>query len=401
MESKLLHIVGGGHNQLPLIKKAKAMGLRVLLTDMYETSPCRRYSDFFERIDTVDKENTYKAAERHKINYVITDQTDVAVPTVAYIAEKLGLEGIGYETALKFTDKYHMREALKDKLPLNIPEFHFFTDVQQAVIFCNNHSEVSNLLVKPINSQGSKGVARLTNEDYKELISIAFNESKSHGVLIEQFLEGDEYSVEGFKDDTQVYCLALTKKYHYITNDCIDEKNEWMGNIPLEIEKVLFDLNKKVVNALGLPFGITHAEYKIVKGVPYIIEIAARGGGGSISSTIVPFLTGLEPIQALLNKITGNEIPFTIQDYKKRFAILKFFNLRPGKIEKLTIDKDVIKEAEVFTFDLKESDTIKPVHDSRDRPGYFVVCNTDKEALIQLEKRIEHAVHIEYKVEKK
>ena len=396
MEGKLLHIVGGGHNQVPLIKKAKAMGLKILVTDIYETAPCRPFSDFFERIDTTDKENTYNAAVRHKIDYIITDQTDVAVPTVAYIAEKLGLKGIGYETSLKFTDKHRMRDALKDKLPGNIPTFRFFTEIQSAILYCSEQKNISDLLVKPVNSQGSKGVFRLTNEGYKNMILIAFSESKSHGILIEQFLEGDEYSVEGFKDDNQTYCLALTKKHHYLTNDCIDEKNEWLGNISPEIEKALFDLNKKVIDALDLPFGITHAEYKMVKGVPYLIEIAARGGGGSISSKIVPFLTGFEPIQALLNKITGDEEPFTIEDYRKRFAILKFFNLKPGVIKKLTIDQNVVKDLPFFNFELKEGDIIKPVLDSRDRPGYFVVCDSDKQRAIEKEKAVEAAVHIEY-----
>jgi len=396
MSGKLLHIVGGGPNQVPLIKKAKAMGLQVLLTDMYETAPCRPYSDFYEQIDTTDKENTLKAAVKHKIDYIITDQTDVAVPTVAYIAEKLGLKGIGYETSLKFTDKHRMRDALKDKLPGNIPEFHFFTEIQKAVDFCSQYSTIEGLLVKPVNSQGSKGVFRLTPEGYKDMIVVAFGESKSHGILVEQFLEGHEYSVEGFKDEKQTYCLALTKKHHYLSNDCIDEKNEWLGNVSPEIEKALFDLNRKIVDALGLPFGITHAEYKMVNGVPYLIEIAARGGGGSISSKIVPFLTGFEPIQALLNKITGDEKPFTIEDYKKRFAILKFFNLKPGVIKKLTIDQDVVKGLPFFNFELKEGDTIKPVLDSRDRPGYFVVCDTDKQRAIEKEKAVEAAVHIEY-----
>jgi len=396
--SKLIHIVGGGYNQMQLVKKAKAMGFKVLLTDMFDSPPCKPLADIYEKIDTVDKENTYNASVRHKIDFIITDQTDVAVPTVAYIAEKLGMPGIGYETALKFTNKHYMREGLKDKLPHNIPAFHFFTDYNKAVAFCEAHKNIEDLLVKPVNSQGSKGVFRLTPEGFSNMIQVAFNESRSGGVLVEQFLEGDEYSVEGFKNGNEIHCLALTKKYHYKTNDCIDEKNAWLGNVPGDIEKSLFDLNKKVVTALGLPFGITHAEYKMSKGVPYLIEIAARGGGGSISSKIVPFLTGFEPIQALLNKITGNEKPIVIEDYRKKFAILKFFNMKPGKIGKLEIDNNITKDTIEFNFDLKEGDTIKPVLDSRDRPGYFVVAGTDRDKVIAMEKAVEGAVHIQYQL---
>ena len=397
MEGKLLHIIGGGYNQVPLVNKAKAMGLKVLVTDLYDNPPCRILADFYEKIDTTDKESTYKAAVKHKIDFVATDQTDVAVPTTAYIAEKLNLPGIGYQTSLRFTNKYLMREALKHTLPLNIPQYYFFNTPSEGIKFCKSHPKISEFIVKPINSQGSKGVYKLNQVNFVDVISSAFVESKSRGILIEQYLEGFEYSVEAYKDGPgKTYNIALTKKYHYNSNDCIDERNAWLGDTSEELEASLFDLNRKVIEALELPFGITHAEYKVFKGRPYLIEIAARGGGGGISSKIVPFLTGFEPEQALLNKILGIKQDIKIDNYKNRFAVLKFFNLKPGKIKHLHVNRNVIKDVFEFNLDIKEGDFIKVIKDSRDRPGYFIVNGLDREKVLEKEKEVEEAVQVEY-----
>src|SRR5258708_48909 len=113
-KQKLIHIVGGGFHQVPLVEIAKSMGFRVLVTDMYKNPPARAVADEFEQIDITHKEDTLECAKKHHIDYIVTDMTDVGVPTVAYVAESLGLPGIGYETALQFTNKYIIRKIFKD-----------------------------------------------------------------------------------------------------------------------------------------------------------------------------------------------------------------------------------------------------------------------------------------------
>ena len=169
-KANLIHVVGGGFNQIPLVQKAKQMGYRVLVTDMNADPPCKEYSDHYEQINIINMQETLACAEKYKIDYITTDQIDVAVPTVAFVAEKLGLSGIGYNTALKFTNKYVMRSALQGKLDEHIPEFHYFDNEYEAKNFCKGLPEFSEYVVKPINSQGSKGVAILDHryKDYAE-----------------------------------------------------------------------------------------------------------------------------------------------------------------------------------------------------------------------------------------
>jgi biotin carboxylase len=397
MENKLLHIVGGGSNQVPLVLAARKLGLRVLVTDMYENPPCRQYADLYEQIDTTDKDNTLMAAQRHEVDAIITDQTDVAVPTVAYVADIMRLEGIGYETALKFTNKYLLRESLKKISPELIPRFEFFSDPQKAIGYCKSlQREVRNYIIKPINSQGSKGVYVLNELDVVSQVNSAFRESKNMGVLIEEYIDGFEYSVEAYTQDGVCNNLALTKKYHYISNNCIDERNTYLGDVSPELEDLLFSANKQVIQSLGLPFGITHAEYKVHNGKAYLIEIAARGGGGSISSKIVPYLTNFEPSVALIHRVFNQYYPISFSDYKNRFVVMKFFNFKPGKVKSIHYDKELVNDLLVFILDIRPGDEIKEIKDSRDRPGYFVVAGVDRLRVLDIEQEIESSIRIEY-----
>ncbi len=394
--SKIIHIVGGGFNQLTLVKTAKALGLQVLLTDYYPNPPCKEFADYFEQIDTTDKERSLDAARKYNIDYVITDQTDVAVPTVAFIAETLGLKGIGYEKALAFTNKYIMRKALAGSTSKYLPENYYFEDLNSAVEFTKTLSNLDDYLVKPINSQGSKGVNKL-DSNYQTLIRIAFEESKERGVIIEKFISGFEFSVEAFVKDGEIYNLTLTKKYHYAENPCLDERNTYLGDIDEELESKIFAVNQEIIRKLGLPFGSTHAEYKVEKGNVYLMEIAARGAGGSISSHIIPFLTGFNPTETLLKVLLDQTVTIEIQDYKKRFAVLRFFKFTPGKIAKIYIDEELKKQALIFTLDVKEGDSITEIKDSSSRPGYFVVVGNDRDQVLAQEKMLQSSVKIEYK----
>lgn len=392
---KLIHLIGGGFNQVPLAKKIKDMGYRLLVTDMNTNPPCKQYADHYEQINTTDKQKTLSCAEKYKIDFITTDQTDVAVPTVAFIAEKLMLPGIGYNTALKFTNKYVMRRALKGILDEHIPECTYFDNELEAESFCKELHKLSDYIVKPINSQGSKGVTIL-DQGYKQKIATAFKESIDRGIIIEKYISGFEFSVESFVKDEKVYNLTLTKKYHYNTNPCLDERNTFLGDIDPLLEKKIFDVNTKIIKALGLPFGNTHAEYKIENGNVYLIEIAARGAGGHISSSIIPFLTGFNPLEALLKTLTNEPFEIKIEDYKRKYAVLKFFNFQPGKVKKIHIDKSLMNNVLVFNLNLKEGDTINPVRDSRDRPGYFIVCGDNRDNVLKKEKMVESFVQIEY-----
>lgn len=398
MRKKLIHIVGGGFNQVPLVKKALSKNLSVLVTDSNDNPPAREFASFFEKVDTTAREDTLAVTTRYRADFVLTDMTDVAVPTVAYIAEKLSLPGIGYETSLRFTNKYVMRKALVADLRQHIPESRYFENPQDAIEGLKSLDSSKKYVVKPINSQGSKGVEVLSPiaSEARRMIIDAAAESRDRGVLIEDFVEGFEYSVESFVKAGEVHNLTLTKKFHYKDNPCLDVRNTFLGDVSEDLEQALFAVNRSIIKSLGLSFGLTHAEYKIDNDKIYLIEIAARGAGGSISSHIVPYLTGFDTLGSLIDLHTGQSFDLQIADYKKKFAVLKFFDFLPGTLKKVLINKAILEQSLVHTLDIKPGDTLRVPRDSRDRCGYFVVHGEDREQVLKKEKLLDSCVQVEY-----
>lgn len=393
----LLHIVGGGQNQLGLLRAAKRIGCKVLVTDMYMNPPCRQEADHFLQVDIVDREGTLAAARKFEIDGVVTDQTDIGVPTVALVAEELGLPGIGFEKALCFTNKELMRQSLAGCEGFELPESYFFEDVVSGQDFVSSQSSSSECwITKPVNSQGSRGVSRLLNENWVGQLERAYSSSRRVGILLEQYIDGDEYSVESFVVDNSTYNLAVTRKYHYSDDRCIDERNTYLDDVPIEIEEALYYATDKIVDRLQPGSCSMHTEYMVRGSEIFLMETAARGGGGNISGKIVPFLTGFEPSTALVNLAISREVDMSYSSYRDSYAVMRFFNFHPGVVATITYDQELADQMLHFELDLSGGSLIRTVADCDDRPGYFVAASSNRETALTQEAQLLESVEISY-----
>ena len=392
-ESKLIHIVGGGAGQLPLVMKARRNGLTVLVTDMYPDSPCREFADYYVVVDTTDKDGTLAAASHYGIDAIATDQTDVAVPTVAYVAEHLGLPGISQEVANRFTNKRLMREACAKAVPGAIPNYRYFTSCVEARDYINRCP--APVIIKPVSSQGSKGVFKCDTYDEAKLVT-TFKESRGQGILVEEFIPGQEIALESFTREGETQVLAISRKQHYRHNDCIDQRVLFFDDLDRHLSQIAMKLNMEIVKALGLANGVTHAEYMIHQNQLYLIEIAARGAGSGISGIIVPEITAFDVNQFILdcafNK-THRQYPVRLQD---KYALLEFMEFTPGKVKDIAVDADAVASAEAFQLNIDKGDIIHPVGDSRDRNGFFIVIDESVQQVEEKAKALRTAVEIVY-----
>ena len=117
-----------------------------------------------------------------------------------------------------------------------------------------------------------------------------------------------------------------------------------------------------------------------------------------MSSKIIPFLTGFHCLRALLNALTDQPFEIAIEDYRKRFAVLRFFNFPVGRVKRIFVNKKITEKLMTFTLTeyLEEGAYVKPIKDSRDRLGYFVVSGSDRDDVLRWEKQAEMAVRLEY-----
>lgn len=303
---KKLMILGASALQLPLIARAKERGLFVIVVSPGKDELGKKYADIGVEADVRNREAVLKAAIEYKIDGIITDQTDIPVRTVAYVAEKMGLPGIGFETACLFTDKYLMREKCK-QLGIKTLEYKMCEDVKSAEEFFEKLD--GKAIIKPVDNQGSRGVCFVNSiEELRKEFSSALEYSAEKKVLIEQVAEGREFVVEGMMYKSDFKNLIAGDTYYFdIPNVFSAYERVFPTNADSKLRERVEALNEKIIRGFNLKQGITHSEFIMNGDDIILIETAARGGGVFISSDLISLSTGLCTEDFLIDIALGND----------------------------------------------------------------------------------------------
>ncbi len=289
---KKIMILGASSLQVPIIQKAKEMGIYVIVVTPNLSEPGVRYADETAQINLKNEDQVLEKARALGIDGITTDQTDIAVRSVAYVAENLGLPGIGYENALLFTDKHRMRERCK-QLSIRTLRYKLTHTYEEAEIFFDELGQ--DVVLKPVDNQGSRGVCRVTTK--KELAAKypeAFSYQRGGGVLIEEYVTGREFVVEGITYNHEFQNLIIGDTYYF---DIPDVFSATQRVFPTNADDNLYarvaEMNRKIITGFGLKQGISHSEFIMHGDDVILIETAARGGGVFISSDLISLSTGL------------------------------------------------------------------------------------------------------------
>lgn len=394
-------VLAGSKWQIPFIKKLKEMGHYVINVNPYEDSPAFPYADEFVLADILDRERCQQIAREKQVDAVMSEQCDIAVPVIAEISEKLGIPTIGVSAAELYTDKWKMREFLMNN-GLPCPMYKKCTSYQQATEFLATVEK--KMIIKPMDSNSSHGVFTVyPGEDFSERFFEALRFSKCEkAVLCEEYIEGTEFTVDGIQTKEGHVCLAISEKKHFAHNENVanmlyfSHKNE-----KFDYEK-LRKTNDRYVELSGLPYGLTHAEYKYENGEFVLIEIGARGGGCLIASHIVPMVSGVDNYELLIRGTEQGGIlycPEVKDAYKDRCAVLKFFETPRGggTVTKLR-GRELLEDNEkvlAWQFNFSEGDVIVPAKDDSTRVGFYIAYGETEDELRDLMEQIENTVSIE------
>ena len=396
MKTKKILIIGSGPWQLHLIKTAKAHGLYVINTNLYEDSIGFQFADVGVAVDILDKSKHLAIAREYGIDAVVTDQIDIGVPTAAYVAEQLGLPGIGSEMAELFTNKLRMREFCEATGTL-----------QPRYVCCKSFEEAAHaasglgypVIVKPTNNRSSRGVFKVSSAtELKAMLPETLAQSREASFLIEQYIGGVELSIEGFKTRRNHAVLACSRKEQFGHNSVLDLRVVYLKDdrtIPYDDLK---RIHNRLIDLSELPFGITHAEYKYWNGNYYFIEFAARGGGANISSHIIPLVSGIDVTSALIRMALGETVTELTPVQPAKAAALEFFSLSPGRVKAIRgIDRiQAMPNVVDFGLTFREGDTLfLPTHGGC-RAGHFIAYADSDRALKSICEEVTNSLGIEY-----
>ena len=400
MEKKTVLVLPGSNWQIPIIKKIKEMNYRVLVVNPYKNSPAFQYADGFLQCDIFLHDMVIEYCKSEKVEAIISDECDIAMPIIASYGEELNFTVLSNSAARLFTDKYAMRIFGEEKGVAN-PEFSLCCSIEDAIGFWGIHNR--KMIMKPLDSNSSRGVFVI--QDISDIHKY-FEETKRYskiddGVIMEEYIEGVEFTVDGIKTPDKHFSLAVSKKKHFDYNPNIASELYFTHSDSTFDYKKLKEVNDTFVEASGLQFGLTHAEYKYEKGNFYLIEIAARGGGNLISSDIVPYMSGVDNYEYLINCSLGDvrNADFTIlEEYKSRAAVLKFFEPpADGKIVERIDGLEFMEncpEIRTYQFNFNIGEEIEKATNDATRAGYYIACCENEDKLIDIMNKIEHTVKI-------
>lgn len=387
-------VLPGALWQVPLVQRIRALGHSPLVVHPSAEGPALAGADGHLQADLFDFERILDYARAQGVRAVLSDQCDLAVPVVARLAARLGLPGIGQDMARLYTHKPTMRAFLR-RHGLPCPEH----------ALCRTAAEVERFLagvggpivVKPLDANSSRGVRTVSQPAE---VASAFAEALAYSraeraVLAERRIRGPEFTVEGLKTPSRHYTLAISRKEHYAQNGNVARRLSFSAADPEVDYDQLRAVHDALVERTGLPFGITHAEYKHEDGTFYLVEMAARGSGNLVPSHVVPFLTGVDPYALLLAWALGEAPDPDLAPAlapSGRAAALQFIDLGPrtGTVAAVHGEQFMDGEPRVLAWKLhlRPGDPVAPVSEDSKRAGFYIVGAETLSELNDLERRI-------------
>lgn len=299
--------------QQPLVERAKEMGLRTICFAWPEGAVCKDLCDTFYPVSITQKEEILRICRKEQIDGVCTIASDVAAPTVAYVAEQMGLTGNSYEASVKAHDKHRMREALV-AAGVDCPAFRVVNGLEDERMRGLGDERMRGLelplIVKPTDRSGSLAVTKVTKEEELEpAVKKALEVSLAHEAMIEEYIEGREISVEMISCRGIHYALQITDKVTTGAPHFVELAHHQPADLSPEMREHIFAITRKALDALGLTEGASHSEYKITTGGRIVVmEIGGRMGGDFIGSDLVRLSTGYDFVEGVIRVALGEII---------------------------------------------------------------------------------------------
>lgn len=393
MTSGRVLVVGAGFLQSFVIRKAREMGLTVIAVDRDPGAPGFEWVHEKVVVDIKDHEGCLQVAKDEKVGAVLSVCTDFAVRTVAFVAEALGLPGLSTQAARTCTNKALMRDALT-RANLGRVAFGKAGFLEDAARIASSIG--FPCVVKPVDSVGSRGVTKVEDESQLPAGFEAAARASSCGeVIIEEFVDGPEISVEAVTWDGKTRIAAVTDK---ITNGPPNFVE--LGHTQPSVfsdEEVVRETVQDCVRALGVNWSATHTELRLTEKGPRVMEVGARLGGDRITSDLVPLSTGIDLMEAVIQVSFGR--PPQMTPLYERGSAIRYLRVPPGEITAILGIESARSTPGVTDvhMDMSVGDAVPQLRSSLDRVGHVVAQGSSASEAVRAAEEATARIKVEVK----
>ena len=392
---KTLMILGAGNNEVPAIQKARTLGISTVVCDMNKNAPGLKLGDHNVVAKTKDIEEYLGIAKKYKIDGVMTVSVESLVFAVSKIAQNLGLAGISEKAALNVTNKIRMKEVLGKN---NIPISPFVSAKSLPEAIEKVRSLKFPLVIKPADRAGSRGVLKIKdNRDLSRFFSVSLSKSRCAEVILEEFVDGIESTVDSVTMEGKTYVLGISDKKKIETPNIIAMDLTFPPDYSKSMQEKVKEIVREALRVLSIDFGPSHVEVIVDNEGPKIIEVAGRAGGGLIPSDILPHLCNFDVIETYI-KLALGENPTIPDSEPKESVVLRFFKApKEGILNKITGIEEAGRMENVLKLDfiVKKGDRLRPLREDNDRVGFAIVRGKDRTQASRIADRVEELIKFE------
>lgn len=378
---KTLLILGAGKEQVAAITAAKAKAIRTVVLDMNPKADGRALADEFHLVSTRDRDAILKFAKAYpgKIDGVMTIASDIP-HMVSAAAEALGARHIPQAVAELCVHKLNMKEKLREA-GVNVPLFARISSLDDLKAFIAKAG--FPIVIKPVDNSGARGVQRLTKDmDIAQALDYSRGFAFGGEVIAEKFVSGLQISTEGLMHEDVFHCTGFADRNYARLDDAVPFLVEDGGDIPTILnarDKNLVEAEfEKAARALGIDWGPAKGDMIFGEdGKPYVIEIAARLSGGNFCYDKVPWSTGVDIVDILVDMAVGNKVDSArFTPTRKLATSQRYFFPAPGKIRSIqglgtAQAMPHIRKVDVWA---KPGDMIAAAENHPSRVGYVISC---------------------------
>jgi biotin carboxylase len=393
-------LTGGSRSQLGLLEQARALGHEVCVVDGSPDAPLLAEADHRVVRSFTDVTGVLGELETQGIEpvAVATMGSDQAVLPTAQLAERLGLPGLPVDTARTVADKRRMRAAF-DRRKVRCPkgrEAASFEEAEQAF-----HQLGAPVVVKPVDGSAQRGVTEVRAEvELSAAVDRALAASRTGALVLEQYLDGEEYTVNGFLLEREYVPMSVTRRLLHPSPPlgvCIAHRFPSL----LANEAPLFELARKASLAVGLETGPSYVQVRMRDGQPWAIEVGARLGGGK-DAELAKLVKGFDAIRAnvlwALGELRRDDLEHGEPEAPS--GQVRFVVAPPGRIIRLdaspALALDGVHEAGFYW---REGMTLPPLTSGAERLGYLLLTAPGEDELDTLTDRALAALEVEIAVE--
>ena len=357
-------VIGANEPLIPFYRQAKALGYEIIGIAIEKGAVCKKYCDRFYPVSFADKDAVVDVCRKEKVDGIISFSLESALPTVVYVAQKLGLVSNSEESMKLTQNKYAQRQAL-EKAGIPVPKYYLIESrADLDKVDCR-----FPVIVKPVDSGGSQGICKVEDKaNLEDAYFYAISFSRTSKAIIEEYIDGREFSVEFISHQGKHYFLQITDKVTSGAPRFVEMQHHQPADIPASVWDRIKAMVADALTALKIENSASHTEIKWNSNDElYIIETGARMGGDYISSDLVRLSTGYDFVEGAIKLAIGK---FEEPSFPKRMNSGVFF------YSKLAPEVgDIIKNHEKWPDIVKweySDEPLMEVKSNADRRGYFL-----------------------------